>query len=67
MTDTTKAMLIQMLDREFDRTLESIARKNRLIESSRSFAQKARYANEAVELEDYANTLYNLAQAVLEA
>ena len=66
MTDTIKAMLIQMLDREFDRTIESIARKNRLIESSRSFAQKARYANEAVELEDYACVLYNMAQEILE-
>ena len=67
MSDTIKVMLIQMLDREFDNTIESIARKNRLIESSRSFTQKARYANEAVELEEYATTLYNLAQQILEA
>jgi hypothetical protein len=67
MKDSVKTKLILMLDREFDKTIDSIATKSALMDRSRSFTQKAQYAQEAAELEEYASVLFNLAQQILEA
>ena len=66
MSEFIKTNLIIMLDREFDRTIARIARKERKIAETPSFREKAKLANEAAELEDYANQLYNMALEILE-
>ena len=66
MNNSTKTRLILMLDREFDNTIESIANKQQLMNTSFSYREKAEYAAQAAELEAYAETLLNIALQVLE-
>ena len=66
MSEFIKTNLIIMLDREFDRTIARIARKERKIAETPSFREKSRIAAEAAELEDYANQLYIMAKEILE-
>ena len=66
MNKFTKANLIMMLDQEFDKTLLAIADKKSKMESTGNFREIATLASEAAELEDYANTLFNMAQEILE-
>jgi hypothetical protein len=66
MNNSTKARLIMMLDREFDKTVVSIFNKQQLMDKSRSFHEKAKYAAEAAELESYLGTLLTMAEQILE-
>ena len=63
MDNTTR--LILMLDREFDKTVTSIANKKALMERTGDFRRIAEYASEAAELEDYLEILFNMAQEIL--
>lgn len=65
MDNTTR--LILMLDREFDKTVESLANKKALIDRADSFKEVATLAAEALELEEYLETLFNMALEILEA
>ncbi len=67
MDNSTKIRLIRMLDREFDKTIESIFNKQKLMERTRDSRAIAQYASAAAELEDYANTLFIMAQKILGA
>lgn len=66
MNNSTKVRLILMLDREFDETVASILNKQRLMDRSRSFQEKTKYAAEAAELEKYLGTLLTMAEQILE-
>jgi hypothetical protein len=63
MNNTTR--LILMLDREFDKTVESIANKKALMERTGDFRMIAELASEAAELEDYLEILFGMAQEIL--
>ena len=63
MDNTTR--LIIMLDREFDKTVESIANKKYLMDRTGDFREIAVLASEAAELEEYLETLFNMAQEIL--
>ena len=63
MDNTTR--LILMLDREFDKTVESIANKKFLMSRTGDFREIATLASEAAELEEYLETLFNMAQEIL--
>jgi hypothetical protein len=63
MDNTTR--LILMLDREFDKTVESIANKKKLMDRTSDFRSIAQYASEAAELEEYLEVLFNMAQEIL--
>ena len=57
MDNTTR--LILMLDREFDKTVESIANKKFLMSRTGDFREIATLASEAAELEEYLEIHYN--------
>jgi hypothetical protein len=63
MDNTTR--LILMLDREFDKTVESIINKKALMERTGDFREIATLAAEAAELEEYLGILFNMAQEIL--
>jgi hypothetical protein len=55
-----------MLDREFDKTVESIDNKQFLMNKSFCYKEKAEYAEQIVELVEYLEVLYNLAIEIVE-
>ena len=63
MDNTTR--LILMLDREFDKTAESIANKKFLMNRTGDFREIAALASECAELKEYLETLFNMAQEIL--
>ena len=67
MNSFIKTELITLLGQEFDKTVVSIANVQKLVDRSRSFTEKAKHVARQAQLEEYANTLYNLAQQILEA
>ena len=64
MDNTTR--LILMLDREFDKTVEEITYKKRLMERTGNFKRIAELASEAAELEAYLEVLFNMALEIVE-
>ena len=66
MNNSTKTRLIFMLDREFDKTFENIMNKKKLMDRTGNFKEIATLASEAAELEDYLETLLNMALKIME-
>lgn len=67
MNNFIKTKLITLLDQEFDKTVASIANIQKLVDRSKSFTEKAKYVARQAQHEEYANTLFALAQQILEA
>ena len=67
MDNFIKTKLITLLDQEFDKTVANIAGIQKLVDRSKSFTEKAKHVARQAQYEEYANTLYNLAQQILEA
>lgn len=62
-----KTKLIIMLEQEFDKTVANITNIQKLVDRSKSFTEKAKHVVRQAQYEEYANTLFNLAQQILEA
>ena len=67
MKSSTKTRLILMLSREFDKTFENIMNKKAMMDRTGNFKEIATLASEATELEEYLETLFNMALEIMEA